>query len=552
MSLHPKPIPPVPEETARVAHAAFPKGNIYLQIRDTLGSIYIDEDFADLFSVPGKPAQSPWRLALICVMQYIENLSDRQAAEAVRGRIDWKYALSLPLNDPGFDFSILSGFRQRLIEGGAEELLLNRILEQLRVLGLLKGHKRQRTDSTHILAAIRPLNRLETLGETFRAALNSLSVAAPDWLKKHIEKSWFDRYGSRTENYRLPKLDSERETLGNQMGTDGFALLEAIYAPNTPYWLRFIPAVEIFRQVWVQQFYAPINGKVQWRSRSDMPPSTIAIHSPYDTEAHYSSKRSVNWVGYKAHVTEICDENSPHFITHVHTTLSTVTDEAVVEPIHASLSEKSLLPEEHLMDMGYVTAGLLVSSQTDYGVELIGPVRSDPSWQARKHPKFAASNFEIDWDKKVAVCPRGNQSQTWSQNQDESGQTVIHISFPQSVCRACSSRKRCTRAKKEPRGLTIRNQTEHIALKKRREIQTSPEFLKIYNQRAGIEGTLSQGIRRSNLRQSRYLGLAKTHLQNIFIAAALNLCRLDAWLKDIPLASTRSSRFTTLKKRRGS
>ncbi len=390
MSLHPKPIPPVPEETARVAHAAFPKGNIYLQIRDTLGSIYIDEDFADLFSVPGKPAQSPWRLALICVMQYIENLSDRQAAEAVRGRIDWKYALSLPLNDPGFDFSILSGFRQRLIEGGAEELLLNRILEQLRVLGLLKGHKRQRTDSTHILAAIRPLNRLETLGETFRAALNSLSVAAPDWLKKHIEKSWFDRYGSRTENYRLPKLDSERETLGNQMGTDGFALLEAIYAPNTPYWLRFIPAVEIFRQVWVQQFYAPINGKVQWRSRSDMPPSTIAIHSPYDTEAHYSSKRSVNWVGYKAHVTEICDENSPHFITHVHTTLSTVTDEAVVEPIHASLSEKSLLPEEHLMDLGYVTAGLLVSSQTDYGVELIGPVRSDPSWQARKHPKFAA------------------------------------------------------------------------------------------------------------------------------------------------------------------
>ncbi len=117
MSLHPQQILPVPEETARVARAPFPKGNIYLQIRDTLGSIYIDEDFADLFSIRGQPAQSPWRLALICIMQYMENLSDRQVAEAVRGRIDWKYALSLPLDDPGFDFSILSEFRQRLIDG---------------------------------------------------------------------------------------------------------------------------------------------------------------------------------------------------------------------------------------------------------------------------------------------------------------------------------------------------------------------------------------------------------------------------------------------------
>ncbi|MEO1006249.1 MAG: transposase, partial [Cyanobacteria bacterium J06638_38] len=381
MSLHPKAIPPVPEETSRVARAAFPKGN-YLQIRDTLGSIYVDEDFADLFSVKGQPAQSPWRLALICVMQYMENLSDRQAADAVRGRIDWKYALSLPLEDSGFDFSALSEFRKRLIEGGSEELLLNRILKQLREKGLLKGYKRQRTDSTHVLAAIRPLNRLETLGETMRAALNSLAIAAPDWLAKRLQKDWSDRYGRRVENYRLPKLDSEREVLGTQMGEDGFNLLKKVYAPNASEWLRLIPAVEILRQVWVQQFYAPVEGQVRLRlalpvreaqSPKDMPPSTIAIHSPTcgqalcDVEAHYSSKRSVNWVGYKAHVTEICDEDTPHFITHVQTTLSTVTDEAVVEPIHQALSSKSLLPEEHLMDLGYITAGHLVSAQENYG-----------------------------------------------------------------------------------------------------------------------------------------------------------------------------------------
>lgn len=239
-----------------------------------------------------------------------------------------------------------------------------------------------------------------------------------------------------------------------------------------------------------------MEGKVQWRTPKDMPPSTIAIHSPYDLEAHYSTKRSVNWVGYKAHVTETCDENSPHFITNVHTTLSTITDETALEPIHTSLSEKSLLPEEHLVDLGYVTSEFLVSSQENYGIELIGPVRSDPSRLAKHHPKFASSNFQIDWSKKIAICPRGNQSRTWSEKIDKSGQSVIDIRFSQSTCKSCKSRSRCTRAKTEPRGLTIRTQKEHTALQNRRQIQNSPEFLKIYQQRSGIEGTLSQGIRR--------------------------------------------------------
>ncbi len=183
MSLHPKPIPPIPEDTARVARAAFPKGNIYLQLRDTLETIYVDEDFADLFSVKGQPAQSPWRLALICIMQYMENLSDRQVAEAVRGRIDWKYTLSLPLEDSGFDYSVLSEFRKRLIEGRKEELLLNKIIEKIEEIGLLKKTKRLRTDSTHILAAIRPLNRLECLGEMMRAALNRKRRSSPRLVK---------------------------------------------------------------------------------------------------------------------------------------------------------------------------------------------------------------------------------------------------------------------------------------------------------------------------------------------------------------------------------
>lgn len=338
MSMQPQSIPDVPPDTASVARAAFPKGNLYMQIRDTLGSIYEDKAFTSLFSQRGQLAQSPWRVALVGVMQFVENLSDRQAAEAVRSRIDWKYALSLPLTDPGFDFSILTEFRTRLITGNMEQLLLDKLLERLREEGWLKSYQRQRTDSTHVLAAVRVLNRLETLGETFRAALNSLTVVAPDWLSAHLDVAWFDRYSRRVENYRLPKLDSEREALGNLIGTDGLALLEAIHAPTSPLWLRQIPAVETLRQVWVQQFYAPGEENcVQWRPPKDMPPSTLAIHSPYDVEAHYSSKRSVDWVGYKVHITEICTQECPHFITGTHTTLSTLTDDAAVEPVPSNL-----------------------------------------------------------------------------------------------------------------------------------------------------------------------------------------------------------------------
>ncbi len=193
MSMHPQPIAPVPEDTARVARAAFPKGNLYMKMRDELGTIYQDQQFAPLFPTRGQPAEAPWRLALVGVFQFIEGLSDRQAADAVRSRIDWKYALGLELTDPGFDFSVLSEFRARLISGGLEESLLDTMLVQFRQRGWLKERGSQRTDSTHVLAAVRVLNRLETVGETLRAALNALAAAAPDWLREQVEPEWLER-----------------------------------------------------------------------------------------------------------------------------------------------------------------------------------------------------------------------------------------------------------------------------------------------------------------------------------------------------------------------
>jgi transposase len=243
MSLHSQAPFSVPEETERVARAAFPKGTLCLRIGDQLGPLYRDAQFADLFPSRGQPATSPARLALASVLQYVEGLSDRQAADAVRARIDWKYALGLELTDPGFDHTVLSEFRSRLVNGQAELQLLDTLLERCRELGLIRERGRQRTDSTHVLAAVRVLNRLERVGETLRAALNELAVIAPEWLQALAPPEWYERYAKRVENYRLPKTDAAREDRARVIAADGERLLAAVDAATDQPVLAQLPAV---------------------------------------------------------------------------------------------------------------------------------------------------------------------------------------------------------------------------------------------------------------------------------------------------------------------
>src|SRR5947209_8269487 len=225
MSLKPTPIPPVPEETARVARAVFPRGNVLMQLRDALGTIYSDEQFADLFPTHGQPAEAPWRLALVTVFQFMEHLTDRQAADAVRRCLDWKYALSLELTDSGFDHTVLSEFRSRLVEGHAERRLLDLLLERCREGGWLKAGGRQRTDSTHVLAKIRALNRTLCVAQTMVYVLNVLSEVAPEWVCAHVPAEWVERYGERLYHERLPQGEEERKQYATQVGADGWMLL---------------------------------------------------------------------------------------------------------------------------------------------------------------------------------------------------------------------------------------------------------------------------------------------------------------------------------------
>jgi transposase len=546
MSMQPQPIDLIPAETARVAGAAFPKGNPYMRMRDELGVFYQDAQFAALFAVRGQPAASPWRVALVLVLQYAEGLSDEQAATAVRGRIDWKYALSLELTDPGFDASVLSEFRGRLVAGSAEQLLLDAMLERFQAKGLLKARGRQRTDSTAVLAAIRTLNRLECVGETLRHALNSLAVVAPDWLRPQLEPAWAERYGPRLDEYRLPKGHAEREALAAQIGRDGFRLLQAVHAPDAPPWLRTVPAVQTLRRVWLQQYYAPPDdGPPRWRTGDDLPPSAQMINSPYDPQARYTDKRSTCWIGYKVQLTETCEPDAPHLITHVQTTPATTPDREQLPAIHRALAAKGLLPREHLVDAGYPDAEILVTSQREHGVRVIGPVLPDNQWQAQSAEAFDVRCFTIDWEAQRATCPAGHASVRWSPSQDNRGKAMINIQFSGRSCAACPQRARCTTAR-GGRRLSVRPKEQHLALQAARQFQSSAAFQEHYNRRAGVEGTVSQGVRRCDLRRARYVGLAKTHLQHVLTAAALNLVRGAHWLEDPAFARTRRASFLQL------
>jgi transposase len=545
MALRPRPGSHVPEETARVARAAFPKGNPYLTLRDELETMYADRLFEDLFPKRGQAAESPGRLALVVVLQFAENLSDRQAADAVRGRIDWKYLLGVDLEDAGFDFSVLSEFRDRLLGDGCAQRLLDTLLERFRERGLLKGRGKQRTDSTHIQAAARNLNRLECVGETMRYVLNTLAELAPQWVQAHVPSEWYDRYGPRFEQYRLPQTESERQNLTLQIGRDGRRLLLAVYASEQAEDLQHLPAVEILRRVWVQQYYVE-NDEVVWRHPDNMPSTEQVIHSPYDPEARYSQKRQTEWFGYKAHLTETCDEAQPHLITHIDTTPATTQDDQVTEAIHHALEQKNLLPAEHLLDRGYVNTHVLMRSEQHYGVEVIGPIKVDTTWQAQAGKGFDLSRFAINWDQQRVTCPSGQGSQVWADSKDNAGHPRIYVRFAKASCQNCPMRPDCTRSAKGPRTLSFKPRVQYELLQWARQRAHTEDFKERYAKRAGIEGTISQGTRSFDLRRSRYMGQAKTHLQHLLIAVAMNLARFVAWVNGVPRSATRTSVFTAL------
>ena len=248
------------------------------------------------------------------------------------------------------------------------------------------------------------------------------------------------------------------------------------------------------------------------------------------------------------HLTETCAEEHPNLITDCQTTPATTADGQVTEPILQALDQKGLSPDELLADTAYVDAELLLTSRTIYEVDLIGPVPPNPSWQTKDERAFDLSCFTIDWDTEQVICPQGKTSRSWRLNQTPEGTPMIAVKFCRTDCAACLERVRCTKSNgNRPRGLNFRPKEQFQILQMARQRQSTPEFKALYKKRAGIEGTISQAVGAFDLRQTRYVGLARTHLQHLATAAAMNLTRIALWLDDVPKEQPRQSRFAALK-----
>src|SRR5262249_55665932 len=355
---------------------------------------------------------------------------------------------------------------------------------------------------------------------------------------------WLERYGRRRDDSRLPAGQEDRRACARQVGEDGYTLLAAVAAPEAPAWLKEVPAIETLRQVWVQQFYVEA-GQVCWRTEAEgIPPSALFISSPYDVEARYAKKHTTTWVGYKVHLTEACEDDAPHLITHVETTPGPVADGDATPQIHEALQAKDLLPGRHLTDTGYLDAELLVNSRKEYGVDLVGPTRPDYRWQAQAGEGFAAGDFQVDWEGERVICPEGRVSIGWTAAVDRGHNEVVKVKFSTRDCRACPSKEKCTQGKR--RTVTLRPREQYEALASARSRERTEEFRQEYAKRAGVEGTLSHGVRTCGLRRSRYVGEAKTHLQHVATGAAINVIRISSWLLEKPREQTRTSAFARL------
>ena len=582
MCVHPVAWPePDPQIAAAIA-AKYPGKRprpLAVQVRDRLGQWLRDEDFAAAFGDRGRPGWSPSRLALITVLQRVEDLPDRQAAEAVRTRIDWQYLLGLPLDDPGFDHTVLAEFRGKVAEAGLEQVALDALLGKLAADGLVKAGGKQRTDSTHVVAAVAALGRLELAGESVRAALEALAAAHPDWLEQRVCVADFARrYGTPMTSWRPPASQARRDELAIAYAKDGYALLEAVYDSAAPGWLRELPAVDVLRRVLVQNYTRTIEegGREVIRRREKepegdgLPPGHARIASPYDTDARWAARRdSSSWLGDKLHITETCDDPPPctcrpagtgaregehgktcahlvfpNLITNVATTGATVTDNQMTGPVQDALAARNLAPGRHYADSGYASAALVVSALARWGIALIAPLLADTSAQARAGTGYARADFTVDYDAKTVTCPQGKTSSSWTAC-TQKGHAAAVATFSPSDCGPCPARPQCTTSSRNRRQITILPRELAQAQAAARAAGKTIPFQADYARRAGVEGAMHQAASHG-ARRARYRGLPKTRLDHVYMACALNLLRLEAFWTGTPLDRQRTSHLARL------
>ena len=418
---------PMPDEMKAIGEQLLKPESVYRLVGDEIFEAFREADFADLYSLEGKPGISPVILAFVSIFQFLENMPDRATAEAMRMRLDWKYAVHLPVAYVGFDFSVLSEFRDRLLRDKAERRVFDRLLSLFQAKGLIKTRGKQRTDSMAMLSKVRALTRVEMVMETLRLAVGAILNAQRAWGEKILPPSWEERYGERVVIQHYTK--SEWQELKNQVGADGAWLLEGITAEGAPAGLQDLPAVQVLKTVWAQQFRTA-EGQVTFHTVKKYN-GFERIQTPHDPEARYSKKRSGEWIGDKVQVTETVDADHPNLITDIVGTESNRTDNQELPAIQARLAERKCLPAQHYTDSGYLSGPNLVQSQ-QRGIELIGLFPPVVTKQHRVAGGITTEQFTIDIEQHKATCPAGHTVE----KANHSG-PLIRFYFPKMVCQAC-------------------------------------------------------------------------------------------------------------------
>lgn len=505
----------IPAEMAALGARLLDPGDPYRLIGDEVGNELVTQDWAFLYAERGRGAVCPIVLALVTLFQFMGNVSDREAAEQARLRIDWKYALHQEVVWEGFHYSDLCNFRKRLLAHAAEGLVFEQILRWVQAHGLVRKQGKQRSDSTHVLGCVERMSRLELLWESLRLVLYESKQAAGEWLSQAVPAVYWESYAERHSDWKLS--ESEVKQALAQAAKDAVWLLNQI-ASSAPAEVQALTAVATLRTVCDQQLDqsgdevqvkpTPIKGKE-------------VIVSPHDPEARWAKKRSTQWVGYKLQVTETAEpEQAVQFLTDVDLVAANTSDSEQIDAIHERLAQRDVTPAAHYVDQGYASGPNLAHS-AERGIELRGPVgpgRSD------KPAGYQQEDFVLDFDAHTARCPQGQITTQWSAYpapEDPSRQQIA-IKFS-TLCNGCPVRTHCASAR-TGRSLTI--SAFHEELSARRQEEQTPGFHQEMHARVAIEGTLSGMVRSQGARRARYRGQAKTRLQMLFTGAATNLKRL--------------------------
>lgn len=511
----------IPPEIAVWGQKVLPQANSYRVIGDHLGDILRDEQFAQMYESTGRKAVSPSLLAMVTIFQFQESLPDREATQMVLTRLDWKYALHLSLDYPGFHYSDLCYFRQRLLEHHRDALVFEAILAKVKELGFIKKRGKQRTDSLAVIGAVRQLSRLELVTETLRLVVRALEGADRVWAEEVLPASFRERYARTKPDYQL--TEEERKAALQEAGQDGFWLLDRLEVSASEA-VGSLEGVGTLRVVWKQQ-YERVDGEA--RLREGGVDCKDLIVSPHDVGVRAGEKRGKKWIGEKVHITETAEEGGPNFITDITTVGASEGDVEALPEIRQHLEERGVMPGEQYVDAGYVSGKQLADSEAE-GVELMGPPLADTSKN-----EFKIADFEIDWVNERAICPAGQTSAVWGRRKQPDGSKAVYVRFRAASCGACEMRGRCTRSK-EGRTLQISEHYDLVA-SRRAEAQTE-EFKEKMRARPAVEGTLSELVRKHGMRRHRYRGEAKRPLENLFKGAACNLKRLvramvEGWSK---------------------